>query len=314
MVSVVSARTRIRLALLATAVVGAVVLGGCSSSNKSPDSSTLPASGTTPGSASTGTVSKMSMRVVNLFDPKQAAGPALDIYDVQLTGQKATPIAADLAYGSVSPYFAPHAEDGSVRVQLYALPAGEDPVTDQADAQNMGGADDDGSHPQITWVLTADTGSTLGNGPLAGLSFSSKVEKGTNNGSTAPLAPAPPSGEGELMVDTAALIGTGDLFYLMVDDSCDPALNGDASQGQVPKIFAVDGKAPVSGLALFATAPGTHQVSVVAWTDSTPPTCAQLTTKQGATSLDVTDGQQIETYLYGTSDTDLHLALAPIRQ
>ncbi len=254
----------------------------------------------------------MRMRVVNIFDPNKAPGPALDIYDVQLTGQKATPIAADLSDGTTSPYFTPHVEGNSVRVQLYALPAGDDPVSHHADAQNMGGADDDGSHPQITWILTADTGSTLNNGPLGGLSFSSEIEKGTNNGGKAPVAPPPPSGKGELMVDTAGASSVHDGLYLMIDKSCDPALNGDTDAGRVPRIFAVDGKAPVSSFALFAATPGRHQVSVVAWTDTTPPTCAQLTAKQGTTSVDVTAGQQIETYVYGTAETDLHLALAPI--
>jgi hypothetical protein len=82
----------------------------------------------------------MRMRVVNLFAPNKATGPALDIYDAQLNGQKATPVATNVAYGSVSAYFAPHQEPNSSVVQLYALPAGEDPVAKKADAQNMGGA------------------------------------------------------------------------------------------------------------------------------------------------------------------------------
>ena len=263
--------------------------------------------------ASTGGTSQMSMRVVNLYDPQKKAGPALDIYDAQLIGQKATPIATNLAYGGVSAYFKPHLEPNTTIAQLYALPAGEDPVAKKADAQQVGTAQDDGSHPQLTWVLTADNSGAQGDIPLAGLSDTSWVEKGTNNGSKAPVAPPAPAGKGELLADTAAAPNPSTGLYLMIDDACDPPLNGDPAEKGLPQIFAADGRAPVSSFAVFATSPGTHQVSVVPWTSSIQPTCAQLTAKQGTTSVDVGGGQQIETFVYGTSDTDLHLAVAPIQ-
>ncbi|MEO6821232.1 MAG: hypothetical protein ABI468_01655 [Candidatus Nanopelagicales bacterium] len=265
------------------------------------------------GSPSTGTGGSMSIRVVNLFDPKNVAGPALDVYDVQLTGQAVTPIVTNLAYGAVSAYFTPQVQSSSSVVELYVLPAGEDPVAKMADAQSIGGAQDDGSHPQLTWVLTADTGESIG-GPLAGLSFSTRVEKGTDNGSTAPVAPPPPAGEGEILLDTTAVFGIHAGFYLMIDASCDPPLNGDKQEGHVPYAFAVDGAAPISSFAVFATSPGTHQASIVGWTSLDSPTCAQLTAKQGTTSVQVGAGQQIEAYLYGTSAKDLHIAFAPIQQ
>ncbi len=265
-----------------------------------------------PTSASTGALSQIKLRIVNLFAPNKTPGPAIDIYDVQLTGEKATPIATDVAYGGVSSYFSPHVEGSSSVFALVALPAGEDPVADKGDAQGLGGAQDDGSHPQLTWLLTADTGATLSGGPLGGLSFSVKVEKGTNNGDKAPLAPAPPSGQGEIMVDTQAVADATIGIYLMIDDSCTPPLNGDPLSPGLPYAFAADGQAPVSSYALFATTPGSHQVSVVGWTDSTAPTCAQLTARQALTTVQVSDGQQIEAYVYGASSTDLHLALAPI--
>jgi hypothetical protein len=315
--------THRRIAVACASLITALALSGCSDGGLAVPPGGATSTGTAiPGgtgaaasvSASTGAVSQTSMRVVNLFSRKKAAGPALDIYDVQLTGQKAIPVATNVGYGAVSAYFTPHLEPNSSSiVQLYALPAGEDPVADISDAQYIGGAQDDGSHPQITWVLTADTGTTL-TGPLAGLSFSSKVEKGTNNGGKAPVAPPAPSGDGEIMADTAAVSGTNAELFLLIDGSCDPALNGDTALGHVPYIFSVDGKAPVSSFALFATAPGSHQVSVVSWTELTVPTCAQLSARQGTTSVDVTDGEQIEAYVYGTSDTDLHLALAPVKQ
>ena len=264
--------------------------------------------------ASSGTISPMKMRIVNLFAPNKTPGPALDIYDVQLNGQKATPIAANIAYGGVSSYFSPHvASDGTV-LDLYALPAGEDPVAKKSDAQGFGGAQDDGSHPQITWVLTSDTGAPLKANPLDGLASTSWVEKGTNNGGKSPVAPSPPSGQGEIMVDTQAAPDQSAGIYIMIDDSCDPPLNGDPNAPGVPLAFAAaGGKAPASAFALFATSVSSHQVSVVAWADATAPTCAQLTAKQDTTTVDVSAGQQIEAYVYGTSDTDLHLALAPIQ-
>ena len=35
--------------------------------------------------------------------------------------------------------------------------------------------------------------------------------------------------------------------------------------------------------------------------------------RQGTVSVDVAAGQQVEAYVYGTSATDLHLALAPLQ-
>jgi hypothetical protein len=275
----------------------------------------LPSTG--QGNAPATTLSKMSMRIVNLFDPKGAAGPALDVYDVQLTGQKATPVATNVAYGSVSAYFTPHVPAnafGQPVTELFALPAGEDPVTQMSDAVGIGGAQDDGSHPQITWVLTADTGNAFGTGPLSGLSFSSRVEKGDSNGDKAPVAPPAPSGQGEILVDTSQLSNENGELYLMIDDSCTPPINGDTSDPGVPYLSNGDIDGISTSYSIFPVSPGTHQVSVVSWTESTTPTCAELTAKQGSTSIDVTAGQQVETYVYGTSLTDLHLADAPLAQ
>jgi hypothetical protein len=307
-----------RLTACALPALAAIMLAACSahpiSGPVSPSGgASVPAGGGT--AASTAKTSQMKMRVVNLYAPKNTVGPALDIYDVQLTGQKATPIATNVAYGSASAYFTPHLEPNSSLAQLYALPAGDDPVTDMTDAQSVGGVQDDGSHPQVTWRLTADSSDAVVlPGPLAGLSFSEIIEKGTDRGSKGPVAPAPPTGQGGLLVDTTGVTNPELGLYLMIDGSCAPALNGVTANGQVPYIAAVDGKAPVSDFAVFATAPGTHQVSVVEWPSGVAPTCAELTAKQGTTSVDVTAGEQIEVYVYGTSATSLHLALAPLQQ
>ena len=165
-------------------------------------------------------------------------------------------------------------------------------------------------------LLEPSSDSSLGAGPLAGLSFSTVVEKGDDNGSKGPAAPAPSSGQGEILVGTGPVtdLQTGTLgLYLINDSSCAPPVNGDTSFPGVPLIFNSDSARIQSAFAIFPTAPGTHQVSVVAWMSGNSPTCAQLTQKQGTTSVDIAAGQQVEAYVYGTSSTDLHLAAALIQ-
>ena len=258
----------------------------------------------------------MNVRFANFYGAKGKAGPALDIYDTPM-GQAATPLVTNLAYGAVSDYVHPKLPQGALPnaiASMYALPTGEDPVAKMTDAQGIGGVQDDGSHPQITMVFTSDSGSDPTTTPLEGLSFSSQVEKGDFNGTKAPLAPAPPSGQGELLVDTAPVQDLNLGLYLVNGSSCAPPINGDSDVKGVPYIFAADDSPIKSSFPLFPTSPGTHQVSVVSWSSSTQPACAQLTSKQGTTSIDVADGQQILVFVYGTSATDLHLVSAPIKQ
>jgi hypothetical protein len=271
------------------------------------------ASGGAAGVAAGGMVSPVSMRFGNLFVTSQKQpGPALDIYDTQM-GHAAKPLIAGLAYGAVSEYVHPVASNGIS--QFYALPAGEDPVAKQSDGKGLGGMQDDGSPPQETIRLTGQPG-TIEQGSLAGLSFSTIVEKGTDNGSKAPVAPPPPSGQGELLVDTAAFTDTTPSTgnFLLIDSSCTPPLNGDPNVKGVPEIFAADGQAPVSNFAEFATAPGAHQVSVDIETSGTDLTCAKLTTRQSTSTVNIAAGQQVLAFLYGTSATDAHLVYAPITQ
>jgi hypothetical protein len=261
--------------------------------------------------APTGTVSQVSLRFVNLYTTSsKQAGPALDIYDTQ-EGVAAKPLISDLGYGAVSSYVHPHATNGVS--QFYAIPTGEDPVAKQTDAKGLGGVQDDGSHPQESIRLTGDSDS-LEAGPLAGLSFSTFVEKGSDNGSKAPVAPAPPTGQGEILVDASAFSGLtpSTLNYLLIDTSCAPPLNGDPNVKDAPQIFAADGQAPVSNFALFATTAGAHQVSVDIEQSGVTPTCASLTTKQSTSTVNVAAGQQILAFLYGTSPTDAHIVFAPI--
>ena len=271
--------------------------------------------------AAAGKVSQITVRFANFFiGGKGKPGPGLDVYDVP-TGQAAKPLLTDVAYGTVSAYVHPHLVPNSLPGQaianLYVLPTGEDPVADKADAQSIGAVADDGSHPQLTVLLLPQGGGILGSEPLSGLSFTSRVEKGDFNGSKAPVAPPPPSGRGEILVDDSPATGydMGNLgMYLMNDSSCAPPANGDPSIPGLPYIFNSASSKIVSGFAVFPTAPGTHQVSVVPWSSSVTPTCAQLTHKQGTISIDVAAGQQVEAYVYGTSPTDLHLAAAAIQQ
>jgi hypothetical protein len=299
----------------ASNAIAAAIASGAVAASSGGGAASVPAA--TGGNSVATKASGISMRVVNLYDPDNVAGPALDIYDVQLTGQKATPVATNVAYGSASAYFTPQEptnDIGSPIVQLYALPTGEDPTTKFADATGVGGAGDDGSHAQITELLEADNGGVALPGALSRLGFSDRVEKGDDgNGGKAPVAPAAPAGQGEILVDTTSLSGVNDILFLMIDDSCAPPLNGDPNATGVPEIFAAATGSIQSSYAIFPTSAGTHQVSVVDWPQGASATCAQLTAKQGTTSVTVAAGQQIEAYVYGTSATDLHLALAPIK-
>lgn len=263
------------------------------------------------GAVAAGSSSLVSLRFVNLFTTAQKQpGPALDIYDSPM-GLAAKPLISNIAYGAVSGYAHPVGNNGVS--QFYALPAGEDPVAKHDDAKGLGGMQDDGSHPRETIRLTGETG-TVEAGPLGGLSFSTIVEKGTDNGSKGPIAPPPPAGQAEILVDVSAFSGltpsTGN--YLLIDASCAPPLNGDPNVKDLPEIFAADGVAPVSNYAEFATTPGAHQVSADIEQSSQAPTCAQLTTRQSTSTVTVAAGQQILAFLYGTSATDAHLAYAPV--
>ncbi len=65
--------------------------------------------------------------------------------------------------------------------------------------------------------------------------------------------------------------------------------------------------------AILQTSAGTHQISVVQYGAGPTPTCAGLAPKQGQMSVRVNAGQQVLVYIYGTSLTDLHLAVGPIQ-
>ncbi|HEY4183413.1 MAG TPA: hypothetical protein VGP07_00015 [Polyangia bacterium] len=203
-----------------------------------------------------------------------------------------------------------------MRVTLTALPAGSLP-TDTADAQYVWGDDSDGKALQVTVLLSTQRDDELPSSPLSGLSFSTFVEKGDDaNDGMGPLAPVPPSGQGEFLVTTAPLddITMGGLpgYYFFVDASCTPPLNGDVDEPGIPYVFATSSATYDTPFALFPAAPGSHGVSVVSWTSSTAPTCAALTPLQGTTTQSLTAGQQILAFIYGSSPTDAHIALAPI--
>jgi hypothetical protein len=313
----------VTVALLCAAACGGSS-GGTSGAPVLPTAvpSNVGAASTAPlaGSTAAHPASSASIRVANLYAPKGAPGPAVDIYDNQLTGAAMTPILTNVGYGTVSAYVHPKllSAFGQKTVELFALPAGENPATPTAndDSKGIGGLIDDGSHAQMTIVLSADTGSIQEPGPLAGLSDSTRMESGDDGqGGKGPAAPPPPAGSGELLVDDSIVQQTGSLgLYLMVDKSCAPPLNGDPNVKGVPYVFAADGVSPVSSFAVFAFPPGSHRVSVVSWTSSTQPKCSQLTKRQSPMSVTVTGGQQVELFVYGPSATDLHLLAAPIEQ
>jgi hypothetical protein len=269
-----------------------------------------------------GALSGASLRVANMFFSSRTPGGPLDIYDVQLQPNmttKPTPIISGVPFGSFSDYVHPHLIGELTKaVELEALPAGEDPVAQAADAQSLGGFIDDGSGAQITIVLEAPDDDDLLSGPLAGLTFSTVVEKGDDGqGAKGPAAPPVTGSGGEILASYAPAMESikgANSYYLMIDSACDPPLNGDPNTKGVPDIFAADGVAPVSGFAVFAASAGSHHVSVAEDDGGIEPTCAGLQKKElGGTDVQLAAGQQVLAYVYGSSKTDLHLALGPIQ-
>jgi hypothetical protein len=328
--------TRTKLTTVSILTAAGCLLAGCSSgssgaaatqSTKSSGSSaaataasTSSDAGNPSGSTSpSGSISAVSVRIANLYvSDSLRAGPGLDLYDVQLTGQAVEPIATDVPYGSFSAYVHPHLVANAVTkiIQLSVLPTGENPVADMKDAKSIGALIDDGSGAQETILLANDLGGLRQPDVLDALSFSSFVEKGDDgNGGKAPVAPAAPGGQGELLASTQVLTSENlhGGAYLMIDSACDEPLNHDPNSTGVPEIFATDTATYTTGFALFPVAAGSHQVSVVWSNTSVAPTCARLTAKQGETSVDATAGQQSLVFVYGTSLTDLHLAVGPIQ-
>lgn len=325
---------RTTLACVAALTVSGSLLAACSGGSSGAGSTPASQPGATTagsgapstatsegGTADAGAVSDVNLRIANLYETTAlAAGPGLDLYDTPLTGQAAKPLLTDVAYGSFSAYVHPHSviSGGTKAVQLYVLPTGEDPVASKVDAVNIGGVEDDGSGVQVTLLLAHDIGGVELPGALPSLSFSTFVEKGDDGsgGRKGPIAPAPPGGDGELLASTTVLDDEripGGGGYLMIDDSCAEPLNHDPNSTGLPEIFAASSAEFNTPFALFPVTPGTHEVSVATWTGSATPTCAQLTAKQGQTSVAATGGQQNLVFVYGTSATDLHLAVGPIQ-
>jgi hypothetical protein len=318
-------RTRLRLtAIVGLAAATALVAGCQNTTTAGTPAATGKATAATTGSTSTagggsdpgaGPASTATIRVANFYAP----GAGIDIYDVSLQGQAAKPILTNVAYGTVSAYAQPHQQANSIdkAVLLTALPTGEDPVAQKGDATQIGGLIDDGSHAQATIVVTAsgDAPTASGTSLLGNMSDSMRMEKGDDGqGGKGPAAPAVTDGSSELLVDTTSIpTNLSPSLYLMVDSSCAPPLNGDPNMGKLPFVFAAATSAIQSQFAIFSTPAAAHQVSVVSWTTSTEPTCAQLTTPQGTTTVTTTANQQVLIFVYGSTLDALHLAVAPIQ-
>lgn len=318
------------LGFLATAIVALAACGGSGGATTiapggggAGGSTSGPADSSGPvGAAAAGGSSNLNLRIANFISQTGTAGPALDIYDDALAagaagGSAPQPLISNLAFGAVSAYFHPHVPADGGYIHLSALKAGQDPVTDVGQAGGFFvGANDTA---QATIVLTYDgQGPLSANPPLSAIgsiSFSSLLETGGGQsfpGDTAPLAPAPPAGQGMFLARDSYLPGnlSGETF-LMINDSCDPPLNGDTNRPGVPQIFAAGTATIQSAFALFPATAGSHQVSVVYDGDSGL-TCKDLTAKQGTTTVQLTAGEEALTFVYGTGPTDLHLAIAPI--
>ncbi|HEY2793346.1 MAG TPA: hypothetical protein VGJ28_13360 [Micromonosporaceae bacterium] len=298
----------------------AVPTTGAASAPASTAASAAPSAATGGGSdPGAGVLSTAHMRVANFLTINGKPGPGLDIYDVNLQGQAATPILTNVAYGSVSDYAQLHQIPNAINkaVEFFALPTGEDPVAQKGDMVGIGGVLDDGSGAQFTDLLTGvdDPPPGAGSSLIGQVSDSIRMEKGDDGqGGKGPAAPPITDGSAELLADTTAVplkLSLG--AYLMIDKLCAPPLNGDPHVKGIPYVFAADGVPPVSSYAVFAAPVGTHQISVVSWSSSTQPSCKQLTKLQATTSVTVAANQQTFVFIYGTSTDALHIVTAPIQ-
>lgn len=286
------------------------------------------AAGGIDGSSVGGGAGIVTLRVANFFLPSgSTTGPSLDIYDDMYNfgiqpSASGTPLIAGLAYGTLSSYVKPRFVAGNgAGVELVALPAGR-PSTDTTDAQQLWNGQDDGSQPQLTLAAYNQGGPTTL--PLSGLNFYAYYEKGDEfdaPGIRGPIAPSPPTGQGEYLVSLdpvdVMVRPTGNFFFL-VDDSCAPQINPSPSFPTVPGLPSISGAGEVPPLDFseFAADPGAHSISVAFQSSSsTTPTCSELPgLRQGSATVSVAAGQQIITFVYGSSLTDLHLltgAVAP---
>ena len=285
-----------------------------------PDGSTPPGGA---GGSTAGGTSNLSLRVANFISQVGTAGPAIDIYDDALkpdlpTGPAPQPLVSNVAFGQVSVYFHPHVPADNGYIHLYALKTGQDPVKDVAEAGSFWVGTNDTA--QATIILTYDGQGPLSSAPplsaIGSISFSSWLEKGGGAsfpGDTVPLAPPPPAGDGMFLAADRDIPGNlAGSNYLMIDDSCAPALNGDPNDGNVPHIWASATASVQSAFALFPAAAGSHHVAVVYDGSGTSPTCADLTPKQGDTTVELTAGEEALTFVYGTGPADLHLTIVPI--
>jgi hypothetical protein len=276
------------------------------------------------GNGAAPAVSDISLRVANMFSSSRTPGGPLDIYDVQLnnpnTTTKPVPIISAVAYGAFSDYVHPHIIGSFTKtIQLEALPAGDDPVADGAQAQGIGGMIDDGSGAQATLELQGPGPSdTLLDGPLAGLSFTTVMEKGDDGqGGKGPAAPAVTGSSPEILASAGPaenMFAGAHSYYLFVDSSCAPPLNGDSDIKGLPYIFATSGGTPASSFAVFATTAGAHHLTVVTNNDSTLPKCSDLAPRQGGADVTLAPGQQALAFAYGPKPTEMNVAVGAIQQ
>ena len=318
--------TRIRLIGSLGAVILVAGCGGGAAIPSSPNRASEPPSAapvqTAAGGSAAG-VSSLDLRFANFIAAKGAAAPAVDIYDDSLknsTGAvvaSAKPLVANLAYGAISSYVHPELPAGGSPLHFYEMPAGSRPASSGAQAPQFAVAVD--GDDQATLILTWDSSdpptatSLLAYG---GIGFASVVEKGDGaafNANPGPPAPPPAAGQALLLASTNYLPqGVNDLSYLLIDDSCAAPLNGDPNEPGVPYIFAADGATPKSAFALFAVSAGTHHVAVASEPQGPTPTCKDLTARQDDQTVTLTAGEEAYAWVYGTSATDAHVAIAPL--
>jgi hypothetical protein len=221
------------------------------------------------------------IRVANLLTVNGAPGPAMDLYDIYRPKPGDAPLIKDLKYGEISGYVSPHAPSPDVKFSnLYMYPAGTLTTTDLLSGSNLSQVGYQEGDQLTLAIIPSDLA-------FAELQI---TEAGPNMPPTAGITP--PSGKGVLLVESAA---TGDsstlpLQFLMVDTAC-PLSTGST----IPASIATGEPSTV-----LPVAPGHHTLGVV----TSPPgrglvNCNGKTPSGTTTTVDVSAGEQIDTFVYG---------------
>jgi hypothetical protein len=147
---------------------------------------------------------------------------------------------------------------------------------------------------------------------LNGIEYTNVNEKPGGTSGDAPPAVAP-SGQSVFALVTSMIpkAESGGGTYFFVDDSCTPPING-VTTGSTPDIFTGGGSDAYGPFPFFPTTPGSHQLAVTFWPQSTEPTCDQIKPTAAQATL-TTDADTVYlTIPYGVDDHHIQIATAAI--